>query len=110
MVPTASPFLVRQLAAGLYQPLDKAKLKNFGNLDPEIMAALAKYDPGNAHAIPWMWGTTGIGYNVAEIKKRMPDAPVNSLAMVFDPAIVSQLQGLRRHDARQRRPTSSRRR
>ena len=90
VVPTASPFFVRQLAAGLYKPLDKAKLKNFKNLDPEIMAQLAKYDPGNAHAIPWMWGTTGIGYNVAAIKKRMPDAPVDSLKMVFDPAVVSK--------------------
>ena len=92
MVPTASPFFVRQLAAGLFLPLDKAKLKNFSNLDPEIMAALAKYDPGNAHAIPWMWGTTGIGYNVAAIKKRMPDAPVDSLKMVFDPAVVSKFK------------------
>jgi len=89
VVPTASPFFVRQLAAGLFLPLDKAKLKNFGNLDPDIMAALAKYDPGNAHAIPWMWGTTGIGYNVAEIRKRMPDAPVDSLKMAFDPAVVA---------------------
>src|SRR3954463_14366092 len=48
VVPTASPFLVRQLAANLYRPLDKAKLKNLGNLDPKIMEALAKYDPGNA--------------------------------------------------------------
>ena len=71
VVPTASPFLVRQLAAKLYQPLDKAKLKNYGNLDPKIMAELAKYDPGNTHAIPWMWGTIGIGYNVADIRKRM---------------------------------------
>src|SRR6478735_4142899 len=90
VVPTASPFFVRQLAAGLFLPIDKAKLKNFGNLDPDIMAALAKYDPGNAHAIPWMWGTTGIGYNVAAIKKRMADAPVDSLRMVFDPAVVSK--------------------
>ncbi len=90
VVPTASPFFVRQLAAGLYKPLDKAKLKNLKNLDPEIMAQLAKYDPGNTHAIPWMWGTTGIGYNVAAIKKRMPDAPVDSLKMVFDPAVVSK--------------------
>ena len=90
VVPTASPFFVRQLAAGLYRPLDKAKLKNLKNLDPEIMAALAKYDPGNAHAIPWMWGTTGIGYNVAAIKKRMADAPVDSLKMIFDPAVVSK--------------------
>jgi putrescine transport system substrate-binding protein len=92
VVPTASPFFVRQLAAHLYQPLDKARLKNLGNLDPEIMAALAKYDPGNAHAIPWMWGTTGIGYNVAEIGKRMADAPVDSLRMVFDPAVVSRFK------------------
>src|SRR5690348_12888269 len=90
VVPTASPFLVRQLAAKLYQPLDKAKLKNLGNLDPKIMAELAKYDPGNTHAIPWMWGTIGIGYNVPEIRKRMVNAPVDSLAMVFDPAIVSR--------------------
>ena len=102
VVPTASPFFVRQLAAGLYQPLDKAKLKNLRNLDPEIMAQLAKYDPGNAHAIPWMWGTTGIGYNVAAIKKRMPDAPVDSLKMIFDPAVVVEVRRLRRHDARQR--------
>jgi len=92
VVPTASPFFVRQLAANLFLPLDKAKLKNLGNLDPEIMAALAKYDPGNAHAIPWMWGTTGIGYNVAAIKKRMPDAPVDSLKMIFDPAVVSKFK------------------
>jgi putrescine transport system substrate-binding protein len=90
VVPTASPFFVRQLAAGLYRPLDKARLKNWKNLDPEIMASLAKYDPGNAHALPWMWGTTGIGYNVAEIRKRMPDAPVDSLKMVFDPAVVAK--------------------
>jgi putrescine transport system substrate-binding protein len=90
VVPTASPFFVRQLAAKLYQPLDRAKLKNWGNLDPKIMAELAKYDPGNTHAIPWMWGTIGIGYNVAAIKKRMSNAPVDSLAMIFDPAIVSR--------------------
>ena len=90
VVPTASPFFVRQLAAKLYQPLDRAKLKNWGNLDPRIMAELAKYDPGNAHAIPWMWGTIGIGYNVDAIKKRMVNAPVDSLSMIFDPAIVSR--------------------
>lgn len=92
VVPTASPFFVRQLAAGIYQPIDRSKLRNWANLDPDIMAALAKYDPGNAHAVPWMWGTTGIGYNVAEIKKRMPDAPVDSLRMIFDPAVVAKFK------------------
>jgi putrescine transport system substrate-binding protein len=76
--------------AGVFQPLDKAKLSNYGNLDPEMMKLLAQYDANNAHAIPWMWGTTGIGYNVAAIKKRMADAPVDSLKMVFDPAVVSK--------------------
>ena len=92
VVPTASPFFVRQLQANIFLALDKSKLKNWKNLDPEIMAALAKYDAGNAHAIPWMWGTTGIGYNVAEIRKRLPDAPVDSLRMIFDPAVVSKFQ------------------
>jgi putrescine transport system substrate-binding protein len=90
VVPTASPFLVRQLAAKLYQPIDKARLGNYGNLDPKIMQELARYDPGNAHAIPWMWGTIGIGYNVTEIRKRMSNATVDSLAMIFEPSIVSR--------------------
>ena len=90
VVPTASPFFVRQLGANIYRTLDKARLKNYGNLDPRIMAQLAKYDPSNAHGIPWMWGTIGVGYNVAEINKRMPSAPVDSLAMIFDPAVVSR--------------------
>lgn len=92
VVPTASPFFVRQLQANIFLPLDRSKLKNWKNLDPEIMAALARYDPDNKHGVPWMWGTTGIGYNAAEIKKRMPDAPVDSLRMIFDPAVVSKFQ------------------
>ena len=90
VVPTASPFFVRQIAAKLYLPLDKARLRNYGNLDTDTMALLAKYDPGNTHGIPWMWGTIGIGYNATEIRKRMNNAPVDSLRMIFDPAIVSR--------------------
>ncbi len=92
VVPTAAPFLALQVKAGLYRPLDKAKLKDYGNLDPEVMRQLAANDPGNAHAVPWMWGTTGIGYNSVAIPKLMPDAPVNSLKMVFDPAVVAKFQ------------------
>lgn len=92
VTPTASPFFVRQLAAGLYQKLDKPKLKNYGNLDPEVMKALAKYDPNNEFGIPWMWGTTGIGFNVEAIRKRMPDAPTNSLRMIFDPEVVAKFK------------------
>jgi putrescine transport system substrate-binding protein len=90
VVPTASPFFVRQLAANLYRPLDKARLRNYGNLDPAVMKQLAKYDPDNAHGIPWMWGTIGLGFNVEAIKKRMVRAPVDSLSMIFEPSIVSR--------------------
>jgi len=92
VVPTASPFMARQIQAGLLRKLDKAKLKNWGNLDPEILQRLARYDPGNDYAVPWMWGTVGIGYNVEMIKRIMADAPVTSLRMLFDPAIVERFK------------------
>ena len=59
--PTARPFGMRQIKSGLYQKLDKAKLPNLKNMDPGLMKALASIDPGNAHGVPYMWGTTGIG-------------------------------------------------
>lgn len=90
VVPTASPFMVRQLKQKLYRELDKSQLQGYGNLDPVIMQKLAMQDPDNAHAIPWMWGTVGTGYNVKKIKEIMPDAPVNSLKMFFDRAIAAK--------------------
>jgi putrescine transport system substrate-binding protein len=92
VVPTASPFLALQVKANLYHPLDKDKVKNYGNLDPQLMQQLTTDDPGNRHAVPWMWGTLGIGYNSAQIAKLMPNAPVNSLKMLFDPAVVAKFQ------------------
>ncbi|HYD04085.1 MAG TPA: extracellular solute-binding protein [Reyranella sp.] len=92
VVPSATPFFARQLLAGLYRTIDAPKLANWKNVDPAIAAQLDKLDPGHRHAVPWMWGTTGLGYNVAEITKRLPDAPVDSLRLLFDPAIVSKFQ------------------
>jgi putrescine transport system substrate-binding protein len=63
VVPTAY-FLQRQIKAGVFQKLDKSQLKNLGNVWPEIEKRLAVYDPGNLYAVNYMWGTTGIGYNV----------------------------------------------
>jgi putrescine transport system substrate-binding protein len=63
VAPTAY-FLERQIKAGVFQRLDKSKLKNLGNVWPEIARRLAVYDPGNEYAVNYMWGTTGIGYNV----------------------------------------------
>jgi putrescine transport system substrate-binding protein len=93
VVPSASPFLAQQIPAGLYQPLDRGKIPNWRNLDPAIMRGLEHYDPGNRFAVPWMWGTTGIGYNVDRVRQILPNAPVNSLRMVFDPQIVARFRG-----------------
>lgn len=89
VVPTGT-FLGRQIEAGVFQKLDKSKLPNLSNMWPEISARIEKFDPGNEHAINYMWGTTGIGYNVEKIKERMPDAPVDSWDMVFKPEIISK--------------------
>ena len=87
-------YLARQVQAGVFQPLDKSKLTNYGNLDPEIMGIIAKLDPDNAHALNWLWGTTGIGYNVAKVKAALGDnAPVDSWDLVFKPENISKLKG-----------------
>ncbi len=90
LVHPSGAFLARQITAGIYQPIDPAKIPNYKNLDPEIMKVLSAFDPGNKYSVPWFWGTTGIGYNVAEINKRMPDAPVNSLDIIFKPELAAK--------------------
>lgn len=91
VVPTTQ-FLVREIAAGVLGELDKKKLPNWKNLDLELMKRAAAYDPGNKHSFIYMWGTTLFAYNVAKIKERMPDAPVDSWRMIFDPAVVSKFK------------------
>jgi putrescine transport system substrate-binding protein len=88
----SSSFFARQIKVGLYQKLDRSKLTNWSNLDQWVLQKQAQYDPGNAYAVPYMWGSNGFTYNVDMIKERMPDAPVDSLRMVFDPEVVSKFQ------------------
>jgi len=91
VVPTAS-FLQRQIQAGVFQKLDYAKLPNSKNLWDLIKQRVATYDPGNQYAINYMWGTTGIGINVEKVKEVLgDDAPVDSLALVFDPKNMEKL-------------------
>ncbi len=89
VVPSAA-FLARQIEAGVFQPLDKAKLKNSVNMWDTVMDRLDQYGPLNEYSVNYMWGTTGIGYNVKQIEERMPDAPLDSLAMIFDPEVISK--------------------
>ncbi|MGH1483160.1 MAG: polyamine ABC transporter substrate-binding protein [Geminicoccales bacterium] len=88
VVPT-SAFLARQIIAGVFQPLDKSKLANYGNLDPAISELVKQHDPDNEHAINYLWGTTGIGYNKPAIMERMADAPVDSWDLALDPDVVA---------------------
>lgn len=88
----SSSFFARQIKSGLYLKLDKSKLDNWKNLDPFVVTNIADHDPGNEYAVPYMWGTNGFTYNVDMIKQRMPDAPVDSLRMMFDPDVVSKFQ------------------
>jgi putrescine transport system substrate-binding protein len=90
VVPTASYF-ERQIKAGVYLALDKSKLPNLKNMDPQLMSKVALHDPGNAHGIIYMWGTNGIGYNEKMVRELMPDAPLDSWRMVFDPAVASKV-------------------
>jgi putrescine transport system substrate-binding protein len=90
VVPTASYF-ERQIKAGVYLTLDKSKLPNLKNMDPQLMAKVALHDPGNAHGIIYTWGTNGIGYNEKMVKALMPNAPLDSWRLVFDPAVASQV-------------------
>ena len=92
VVPTLN-FLGRQIQAGVFQPLDKSRIPNYANLDPEIMKRLESQDPGNQYAIPYMWGTTGIGYNVDKVKAAFGSTDItSSLDLVFKPENIAKLK------------------
>jgi len=90
LVTTSTDFFGRQIKAGAYETIDKSKLSNWKNLDQNILRVMSALDPGNAHAVPYLHGVNGFAYNVDMIKARMPNAPLDSLDMVFKPEIVSK--------------------
>jgi putrescine transport system substrate-binding protein len=90
VVIASTEYFGREIKAGVYIPLDKTKLPNWKNLDPRILAIQTAHDPGNAHSVPYVHAINGFAYNVDMIKARMPNAPVDSLDMIFKPEIVSK--------------------
>jgi putrescine transport system substrate-binding protein len=92
VVPSAY-FLERQIKAGVFRALDKSKLPNLAHLDPDLVARVAGHDPGNQYGVIYMWGTTGIGYDEARVRAILPDAPVDSWKLVFDPAVLAKFKG-----------------
>ncbi len=79
------------IEAGALKKLDRSKLGNLGNLDPKFMRLVTIYDPGNEHAVPYLWGTTGIGYNPDQVEKVLGTRTIDSFAAVFDPAVAAKL-------------------
>ena len=93
VIPGAA-FAEIQIKQGKFQKLDKNKIPNYKNLDPALMAQIAKMDPGNEYLIPWAWGFTGIGINETKVKKALGDMPLpeNPFDLVFNPAYTSKLK------------------
>lgn len=92
VVPTASPFLARQIQAGVYQKLDKSKLPNISNAWDVVSQRVAAFDPGNEYSVNYMWGTTGIGYNTKKIKEALGVDKIDSWDYVFKPENIAKLK------------------
>ncbi|MBS0377433.1 MAG: extracellular solute-binding protein [Proteobacteria bacterium] len=88
VVSTSSDFFSREIKAGAFRALDRSKLPNWKNLDPAALDSLAQADPGNRHAVPYLHSINGFAYNIDMIRARMPEAPVDSLDMLFKPEVV----------------------
>jgi putrescine transport system substrate-binding protein len=91
VVGPVADYIKREIQAGAYLSLDKVKLPHLTNMDPQLMREVAFQDADNAHATILSWGTNGIGYNEKMIKRLMPDAPLDSWGLIFDPAIASRI-------------------
>ncbi|WP_327439172.1 polyamine ABC transporter substrate-binding protein [Pseudomonas donghuensis] len=91
VVVPSNHFLGKQIKAGAFQKLDKALLPNYANLDPALMKRLEKNDPGNQYAVPYLWGTNGIGYNVEKVKAALGTDKIDSWAMLFEPQNIKKL-------------------
>lgn len=90
VVPTGT-FLARQIQAGVFQKLDKSKLPNIANMWSTIADRTARYDPGNEYSINYMWGTTGIGYNVRKVQDALGIDRVDSWDVIFKPEMIAKL-------------------
>jgi putrescine transport system substrate-binding protein len=90
--PSLTPFLARQIKAGIYQPLDKAKLSNYAGLSPAILKTMSKNDPENAYSVPYMVAATGIGINVDKVKAVLGAVPEGSGDLLFSPEVTAKLK------------------
>ncbi|WP_090350752.1 polyamine ABC transporter substrate-binding protein [Pseudomonas oryzae] len=91
LVVPSNHFLGRQIRAGVFQKLDRSRLPNWKNLDPQLLRQLERNDPGNQYAVPYLWGTNGIGYNVDKVKAVLGIERIDSWAVLFEPENIRKL-------------------
>ncbi len=91
VVDVPSYSLERLVTVGAFRKLDRALLPNLKNLDPDLVRSIADFDPGNQHAVAYMWGTTAIGYNARSLHELAPDAPTDSWRLLYDPRLIAKL-------------------
>jgi putrescine transport system substrate-binding protein len=89
----AAPELGREIPRGFWKVLDKGRIPNARNADPKVMQLMSRVDPGNQHAVTWMWGTTGLIYNLDKVRAALPNAPLDSLDMVFKKDVAARFAG-----------------
>jgi putrescine transport system substrate-binding protein len=92
VVGPSAPYMQREIPAGVFRKLDKALLPNFKNLDASLNRSIEMNDPGNQYGVLYLWGTIGLAYNVEKIAAAMSNAPVDSLAMLYDPGVVKHFK------------------
>lgn len=91
LVVYVGPYAPRLIEIGLFRPLDRDRLPGWEHLDPAILPVFAESDPGNAHGVPYLWSTTGITYNVEQVRERLGEIPENAADLIFDPAVTAKL-------------------
>jgi len=91
VVPTSN-YAGKQIAAGIFAPLDKSKLPNLKYLDPQLMALVAGADPGNKYSVPWAYGTTGLAYNLTKAQQALGKVPLDNWDILFKPENLAKLK------------------
>jgi len=93
IVPTSEPTFARLVRAGALRPLDRARIPNWRNLDPGLMAKVAAVDPGNAHGAIYLWGTVGLGLRLDKVRAIAPDLALDNLDVLLKPENAARLAG-----------------
>ncbi|HLT90892.1 MAG TPA: polyamine ABC transporter substrate-binding protein [Woeseiaceae bacterium] len=84
-------FASRLTPLGIFRKLDTSRLDNLRYLNDELLEKISLYEAVEGYAVPYLWGSTGFAYNYDMVRARLPDAPLDSAAMIFDPEVVSKL-------------------